>query len=79
MTYDRQNQKIGFWKTNCSQLWEGLQSHGAPLPAPLPAPSVSDNHTSNGGLSPGPSPSGLQYYTLPGHHLHFCKQILLIL
>ncbi|KAH7652450.1 Aspartic peptidase A1 family protein [Dioscorea alata] len=62
VTYDRQNQKIGFWKTNCSQLWEGLQSHGAPLPAP----SVFDNHTSNGGLSPGPSPSGLQYYTLPG-------------
>ena len=24
VTYDRHNEKIGFWKTNCSELWERL-------------------------------------------------------
>ncbi|XP_057990196.1 aspartic proteinase 36-like [Hevea brasiliensis] len=31
--YDRENSKMGFWKTNCSELWE--RHHGTGAPAPL--------------------------------------------
>ncbi|KAI6695160.1 hypothetical protein NL676_022870 [Syzygium grande] len=32
--YDREHSKIGFWKTNCSELWERLQQSNAPPPLP---------------------------------------------
>ncbi|CAK9144000.1 unnamed protein product [Ilex paraguariensis] len=32
VTYDREHEKIGFWKTNCSELWERLHIYGAPPP-----------------------------------------------
>lgn len=32
--YDRENSKIGFWKTNCSELWETLHTSDAPSPVP---------------------------------------------
>ncbi|KAF8017340.1 hypothetical protein BT93_H2508 [Corymbia citriodora subsp. variegata] len=32
--YDREHSKIGFWKTNCSELWERLQQSNAPPPVP---------------------------------------------
>ncbi|XP_042452749.1 aspartic proteinase nepenthesin-2-like [Zingiber officinale] len=53
VTYDRQNERIGFWKTNCSELWERLHVGGAPSPAP----SQSTNSTIFD--SPAPSPSVL--------------------
>lgn len=53
VTYDRHNEKIGFWKTNCSELWERLHVSGAPSPAPSSDPG------SLGDLSPAPAPSGL--------------------
>ncbi|VAH28674.1 unnamed protein product [Triticum turgidum subsp. durum] len=56
VTYDRHNEKIGFWKTNCSELWERLQSGGAPSPAPSSDPG------SQADLSPAPAPSGLPEY-----------------
>lgn len=62
VTYDRQNQKIGFWKTNCSELWERLHIDGAPAPAP----SFSSLQNSTKQLSPALSPSGLQDHVLPG-------------
>ena len=34
VTYDREHEKIGFWKTNCSELWERLNVTGAPPPEP---------------------------------------------
>ncbi|XP_030538914.1 aspartic proteinase 36-like [Rhodamnia argentea] len=34
--YDREQSKIGFWKTNCSELWERLQQSNAPPPVPSP-------------------------------------------
>ena len=37
VTYDRVNQRIGFWKTNCSDLWNNLQS---PTPTQAPEPAV---------------------------------------
>ncbi|OAY65241.1 Aspartic proteinase-like protein 2 [Ananas comosus] len=61
VTYDRQNEKIGFWKTNCSELWERLHLSGAPSPAPS---STSDTN-STVDMSPAVSPSGSQ---LPGQY-----------
>lgn len=37
VTYDRANDKIGFWKTNCSELWNRLH-----FTAIAPAPSLED-------------------------------------
>ncbi|PPD68450.1 hypothetical protein GOBAR_DD34666 [Gossypium barbadense] len=34
VTYDREHSKIGFWKTNCSELWERLHITGALSPTP---------------------------------------------
>jgi len=53
VTYDRHNDKIGFWKTNCSELWERLHIDGAPSPAPSSDPG------SEADFSPAPAPSGL--------------------
>lgn len=30
--YDREREKVGFWKTNCSELWERLQAIAPPPP-----------------------------------------------
>lgn len=62
VTYDRSKERIGFWKTNCSELWETLQIHGAPSPAP----STTYNRDVTIGLSPALAPSGLQNHLLPG-------------
>ncbi|XP_009395627.1 aspartic proteinase 36-like [Musa acuminata AAA Group] len=53
VSYDRQNEKIGFWKTNCSVLWERLHIGGVPSPAP------SENTHATMNDSPAPSPSDL--------------------
>jgi hypothetical protein len=53
VTYDRHNEKIGFWKTNCSELWERLHIGGAPSPGP------SSDTGSQADMSPAPAPSGL--------------------
>ncbi|RZC66991.1 hypothetical protein C5167_010681 [Papaver somniferum] len=60
VTYDRQNERIGFLKTNCSELWETLNVPGAPSPAPTPS---SSNSTI--GLTPMLAPSGLPNYIDP--------------
>ncbi|KAI3922365.1 hypothetical protein MKX01_006054 [Papaver californicum] len=60
VTYDRQNERIGFLKTNCSELWETLNVPGAPSPAPTPS---SSNFTI--GLTPMLAPSGLPNYIDP--------------
>lgn len=60
--YDRENSKIGFWKTNCSELWERLHVPDAPPPMspnsegtnltkalePSVAPSASPNNIHQG-------------------------------
>ncbi|XP_020574598.1 aspartic proteinase-like protein 2 isoform X2 [Phalaenopsis equestris] len=60
--YDRRNERIGFWKTNCSELWKRLQFNGAPSPAPL---AFENSHTFEIS-SPTLSPSQPQNYSLPG-------------
>ncbi|KAH7850984.1 hypothetical protein Vadar_005569 [Vaccinium darrowii] len=48
--YDREHDKIGFWKTNCSDLWERLHIAGAPPPVP----STSDSTNSTAAAPTGP-------------------------
>lgn len=43
VTYDREHEKVGFWKTNCSELWERL--HLSPAPPLLPSGTVEVNAT----------------------------------
>lgn len=62
VTYDRENDRIGFWKTNCSELGKRLNTLTAPPPAPLP---FDRKNTSAGVLSTIP-PSGLPPTALPG-------------
>jgi len=53
VTYDRANEKIGFWRTNCSELWERLQ---AAVPPP-PAKSNSEGKNSSDSIPPPPAKS----------------------
>lgn len=55
VTYDRENDKIGFWKTNCSELWKRLQ-----VPASAPVPSPSSNRSQE--MPPAQAPSSLPFF-----------------
>lgn len=76
--YDREHSKIGFWKTNCSELWERLHITGALSPIP----SSSEGKNSSTYLSPSEPPN----YVLPGtvccssssNHIFFFLQLLRI-
>lgn len=74
VTYDRENSKIGFWKTNCSELWERLHESVSP-PAMPPA---SGHKNSTPGVTPTLAPTGAPPYVLPGSipslsfHWHGC-------
>ncbi|CAN1191218.1 Aspartic proteinase 36 [Linum perenne] len=65
VVYDRENVKVGFWKTNCSELWERLQ-RASSSPAPSPHP-TSDKHNQTKEASPNlaPSPNDQSPYVLP--------------
>ncbi|GAA0149944.1 aspartic protease [Lithospermum erythrorhizon] len=54
VTYDREHKKIGFWKTNCSELWQRLQLPG--IAPPMHGGSVKPNSTAD--ISPSLAPSG---------------------
>ncbi|XP_057544580.1 aspartic proteinase 36-like [Amaranthus tricolor] len=78
VTYDREHSKVGFWKTNCSELWERLRvSDSSPAPAPAPVPELTHTPfgpttTSSIGeffapqLSPASAPTGIPSYFIPG-------------
>ncbi|BAU00260.1 hypothetical protein LR48_Vigan06g028800 [Vigna angularis] len=57
--YDREHTKIGFWKTNCSELWERL--HVSDAPSPMSPKSEGTNLTKAFEPSVAPSPSPSQY------------------
>ncbi|KAK9670310.1 hypothetical protein RND81_13G193200 [Saponaria officinalis] len=62
VTYDREHLKVGFWKTNCSELWERLNASSiSPAPPPLGG-EISDT---NPGMQPASAPSGVP--DLPDH------------
>ncbi|ESQ44750.1 hypothetical protein EUTSA_v10003167mg [Eutrema salsugineum] len=60
VTYDRENDKLGFLKTNCSDLWKRL----AAPDSPAPTSPVSQNKTSH--ISPSPASSESPTVDLPG-------------
>lgn len=60
--YDREHSKIGFWKTNCSELWERLQMSGSPPPMSS-APNEKNSTTE---ISPTLAPNEAPHYLLPG-------------
>ncbi|XP_075096687.1 aspartic proteinase 36 isoform X1 [Nicotiana tabacum] len=62
VTYDREHETIGFWKTNCSELWGRLNSS----PPPPALPSGLDNTNSTGSMAPTLVPSGSPGYNAPG-------------
>ncbi|KAL6565438.1 hypothetical protein OROHE_004493 [Orobanche hederae] len=53
VTYAREQEKIGFWKTNCSELWEKL--HLSTVPPPLPSGTNKMNSTMDMGPMLAPS------------------------
>lgn len=57
VTYDREHSKIGFWKTNCSELWERL--HVSASPPPMPPASEEKNSTAE--TQPTAAPTGSPY------------------
>jgi len=60
--YDREQTKIGFWKTNCSELWERLQISSAP--PPMPPNTEATNSTKS--VDPSVAPSVSQHNVPPG-------------
>ncbi|KAK4262362.1 hypothetical protein QN277_027932 [Acacia crassicarpa] len=58
--YDRENSRIGFWKTNCSELWERVQLFASP------PPESSEGPNSNEAFAPSVAPSALQHDLHPG-------------
>ncbi|KAA8522620.1 hypothetical protein F0562_013019 [Nyssa sinensis] len=60
--YDREHGKIGFWKTNCSELWERLHIFGAPPTVP----SDLDRTNSTTDISPTLAPPRPSQGVLPG-------------
>lgn len=68
--YDRAHSKIGFWKTNCSELWERL--HISDDNAHAPAVSNTSHDTN---MAPAPAPSESPHYMIPGivnSDVYFC-------
>ncbi|KAL1207891.1 Aspartic proteinase 39 [Cardamine amara subsp. amara] len=60
VTYDRENDKLGFLKTNCSDLWRRL----AAPESPAPTSPVSQNKSSS--ISPSPALSESSKTDIPG-------------
>lgn len=55
--YDREHEKIGFWKTNCAELWERLHISGTPPSMPPNSEVTNTSKTSE----PSVAPSALQH------------------
>ncbi|XP_061342538.1 aspartic proteinase 36-like [Gastrolobium bilobum] len=71
--YDRERSKIGFWKTNCAELWERL--HISDAPPPIPTNSEVRNSTK--ALEPAVAPSASQHNVPPGE-LQIAEIIIVI-
>ncbi|XP_047319985.1 aspartic proteinase 36-like [Impatiens glandulifera] len=59
--YDREHEKIGFWRTNCSQLWKNLHVDGAPPPL-----SNSNGTNPSIGIPPSVAPESSSHHVFPG-------------
>lgn len=69
VTYDREHERIGFLKTNCSELWKRLHLTPTPTPAPLHSSTHEVNSTTNVAPMLAPAepplakPPGIIYYS----------------
>lgn len=61
VTYDRGNSKVGFWKTNCSELWDRL--HISDTPSAIPPSSWG---APIDGIPPVSAPNGSSRFVIPG-------------
>ncbi|XP_057964422.1 aspartic proteinase 36-like [Malania oleifera] len=61
VTYDRKHEKIGFWKTNCSELWEILH-----IPDASPESSAFNKDNSSAEIPSAVAPNGSPYNDIPG-------------
>ncbi|XP_065876070.1 aspartic proteinase 36-like [Euphorbia lathyris] len=59
--YDRENLKMGFWKTNCSELWERM--HITDSPAPSASESQESDWTAE--VAPALAPTDQGYLVIP--------------
>ncbi|GAB4849024.1 hypothetical protein Ancab_003836 [Ancistrocladus abbreviatus] len=59
--YDREHLKVGFWKTNCSRLWERLHVSDAPG---VPSSPIGEAPTAR--MGPAMAPDQATNYGLPG-------------
>ncbi|KAK8710893.1 hypothetical protein V6N13_146202 [Hibiscus sabdariffa] len=62
VTYDREHSKVGFWKTNCSELWKRLHMPGPGAPSPSPSSHEKGNSTESPTMS---ATVGSPHYDLP--------------
>ncbi|GAB2282668.1 hypothetical protein Dimus_017205 [Dionaea muscipula] len=60
VVYDREHAKVGFWKTNCSELWERLHINDAPA-----VPSGPPGEAPTAEVPPATAPGGPPSYDLP--------------
>lgn len=60
--YDREQTKVGFWKTNCAELWERLQISVTPPPMPP----ITEAKNSTKSFEPSVAPSASQHDVPPG-------------
>lgn len=72
--YDREHKKIGFWKTNCSELWERL--HVSDAPPPVPPNSEGTNLTK--AFQPSVAPSASQHNIHQGNNIIFYYSIFIL-
>ncbi|KAL9229805.1 hypothetical protein vseg_005234 [Gypsophila vaccaria] len=61
VTYDREHLKVGFWKTNCSELWERLNASSI-----SPAPPPVGGEVSDTVMPPASAPNGVPNLVISG-------------
>ncbi|MED6196675.1 hypothetical protein PIB30_049606 [Stylosanthes scabra] len=61
VTYDREHTKVGFWKTNCSELWERLQISNTSLSMPPNSALTNSSQT----FGPSVAPTAVQRNSPP--------------
>ena len=57
--YDREHTKVGFWKTNCSELWERLHISDAPTPVTSSSEGTNSTEVLGPSVAPSESPHSL--------------------
>jgi len=73
--YDRENSKIGFWKTNCSELWETLHTSDAPSPVPSNSEVTNLTKAFAPSVAPSASQDNLHQGNIISYYFNFISSI----